>query len=220
MLGKCVPGWSELLTDARLSYFADDSARTSSAERRVSPRHRAVMRAARLSSCIHKVEGMGLVRNISEGGMLVQSRLRFAIGEHIAISLLDGDRIEGEVVWYDGTAFGIRFCNWIAVDEVLAKTQTDPGELRPRPPRLTIDRLILLRYGSQLADAHLCDISQRGAKIRFPIDLAINSRVQISHDVLRPVGGSIKWQAGNLIGVEFHRTLAIDELTGWAEQLP
>jgi PilZ domain len=187
-----------------------------SADRRARPRHRAVMRAARLLSCVRKVQGMAIIRNISEGGMLVQSHLRFEIGEHIVISLLDGDCIEGAVVWQDGTAFGIRFCNRISVDRVLAKSETDCRKLRPRPPRLTIDRQILLRSSSYLADARLCDISQRGAKIQFSKYLAKNSRVQISHDTLRPVGGGVKWQAGAYVGLEFHRTLSITELTSWS----
>jgi hypothetical protein len=186
------------------------------ADRRESPRHRAVMRAARLSSCVHKVEGMGIVRNISEGGMLVQSHLSFENGEHVVISLLDGDRIEGEVVWQDGTAFGIQFCSWISVDMVLAKPDIDRGKLRPRAPRLTIDRPILLRSGSYLADARLCDISQRGAKIRFSKYLAIDCRLQISSGDMRPIGGSVKWQVGDFIGLEFHRTLSINELTSWS----
>lgn len=185
-------------------------------DRRESLRHRAVMRAARLSSCIHKVEGMGIVRNISEGGMMVQSSLSFETGELVVISLLDGDRIEGEVVWQDGTEFGIKFCSWISVDAVLARSDADGGKLRPRPPRIIIDRPILLRTGSVLADARLCDISQRGAKIQFSKYLPIDCRVQISHDALRPVGGCVKWQAGEQVGLEFHRTLSIEEMTGWS----
>jgi hypothetical protein len=186
-------------------------------DRRSSPRHRAVMRAARLSSCIHKVEGMGIVRNISEGGMLVQSHLNFTSGEHVIISLLDGDRIEGKVVWQDGTAFGIRFCSWISVDAVLAKSPLTKEKLRPRRPRLTINRPILLRSSSYLADAYICDISQHGAKIQFNKYLPIDCRVQISRGESRPATGSVKWQVGDLVGLEFHRTLSIDELRCWTE---
>jgi hypothetical protein len=195
------------------TYIPKAGLEDSQADRRESPRHRAVMRAARLLSCIRKVEGMGIVRNISEGGMLVQSHLRFEIGEHIVISLLDGDCIEGEVVWQDGATFGIQFCSWISVDTVLAKSEMDGGKLRPRPPRLNTDRPILLRSGSFLAEARLCDISQRGAKIQFLKYLPIDCRVQISHEALRPVGGGVKWQLGELAGLEFHRTLSIEELT-------
>lgn len=210
-------GWNcakEEEEEARLS--ADVQAAFDGPEdRRDNPRHRAVMRAARLSSCVHKVEGMGIVRNISEGGMLVHGQLNFEVGEKVVISLLDGDRIEGEIIWKNGNAFGVQFCSRISVETVLTKSQQGPGELRPRPPRLTINRSILLRCGSNLADARLCDMSQRGAKIQLAKNLQINCRVQIVIGEQRPVSGCVKWQMRDLIGIEFHRTLRIEELACW-----
>lgn len=184
-------------------------------ERRSSQRKRSIMRAARLSSCVHRVEAMGLVRNISESGMLVESPIAFANGEKVSISLLDGDRIEGEIVWQKANSFGIRFGRWVSVDAVLARQQADNGS-KPRAPRLSVKLPILIRTGSLLSDGQVCDISQKGAKIRFNQYLPIDCRVQINHGDLRPVTGSVKWQAGNLIGLEFYRTLGVEELAGWS----
>jgi PilZ domain len=184
-------------------------------ERRSSQRHRAVMRAARLSSCVHRIEAMGLVRNISESGMLVESPVSFATGEKVSISLIDGDRIEGEVVWQKENSFGIQFGRWVSVDAVLARSQSGSGA-KTRAPRLTVQLPIIVRTGSLLGDGQICDISQRGAKVRFNQYLPIDCRVQISHGDLRPVTGSVKWQVGNLIGLEFYRTLGVDELAGWS----
>ena len=184
-------------------------------DRRDSQRYRAVMRAARLSSCIHNVQGLGLVRNISEGGMLVESRLNFEIGESVMVALLDGDRIEGEVVWQDGNSVGIKFCSWISVDAVLDKSSCKPSGLRPRSPRLAIDRAITIKSESFLADARMFDISQRGAKLHFLKQLPIDCRIQISCHGNQPVTGSVKWQAGDLLGMEFHRVLGIEELASW-----
>lgn len=187
-------------------------------DRRSQPRHRTIFRAARLSSRIHDVEGLAIVRNISEGGMRIESRLGFENGEHVAVSLADGDRIEGEVVWQDGNSFGIRFFSWISVEQMLARTVDGPRKFRPRSPRIVIDLPILMRTGTYLVDARICDISQRGAKLQFDKYLPIDTRVQINHNDLRPVTGSVKWQASNLIGIEFHRTLGIDEFSLWTGQ--
>jgi PilZ domain len=192
-----------------------DAAKDSDVDRRSQPRHRTIFRAARLSSSIHDVEGLAIVRNISEGGVLVESRLGFENGEHVAISLADGDRIEGEVVWQDGNSFGIRFFSWISVEQMLARTVDGPRKYRPRSPRIVIDLPIVIRTGTYLVDAHICDISQRGAKLQFDKYLPIDTRVQISRKVLRPVTGSVKWQASDLVGIEFHRTLSIDEFALW-----
>lgn len=187
-------------------------------ERRNQPRHRTIFRAARLSSRIHDVEGLAIVRNISEGGMRVESRLGFENGEHVAVSLVDGDRIEGEVVWQDGNSFGIRFFSWVSVEQMLARTADSPKKLRPRAPRIVLDLPVLMRTGNFLVDARICDISQRGAKLQFDKYLPIDTRVQISHNDLRPVTGSVKWQASNLVGIEFHRTLNIEEFSLWTGQ--
>lgn len=184
-------------------------------DRRSGPRYRTVMRAARLASGIHKIETLGLVRNISEGGMLVHSHAEFATGDSVMISVLDGEGIEGTIVWQDEGAVGIKFNNWISVETVLNRTPQANGARHPRPPRLALDKAIMVRVDAYLADATIRDISQRGAKIQFNSFLPIDCRVQISRGNLRPISGSVKWQAGNIVGLEFHRTLGLDELAEW-----
>jgi PilZ domain len=184
-------------------------------ERRGQPRHLTVMRAARVSSNVHQVQSMGLLRNVSEGGMSINAYREFSVGEKITVSLLDGDRIEGSVVWTDGSTIGVQFSNRIAIDYLLAKPRTLADGTRVRPPRLTLNCKAVIRVEGCLADIEICDISQRGAKIRFGRSLAIESRAQISINDLRPVSGSVKWQVEKLIGLEFHRTLTIEELSAW-----
>lgn len=184
-------------------------------DRRSQSRHLTVMRAARLSSHVHQVEALGLVRNVSEGGMKIDAYRGFSVGEKITVSLLDGDRIEGSVVWTDGSTIGVQFSSAIAIDHLLAKPRILANGTRVRPPRLTLNQKAVIRIGGYLADIQICDISQRGAKIRFGRSLAIDSRVQISMNHLRPVSGSVKWQVEKLIGLEFHRTLTIEELSTW-----
>ncbi|TSB01592.1 PilZ domain-containing protein [Sphingorhabdus contaminans] len=192
---------------------ASESGLTS--DRRGQERYLTVMRAARLSSRVHQVEGLGVVRNISEGGMMIDAHQNFSVGELIAVSLLDGDRVQGEVVWKDGNTIGVKFASWMTIDHLLAKPRTDEAGLRVRPPRLAVSRKAVIRIGGYMADMELCDISQRGAKICFRQNLAIDSRVQISLGALRPVSASVKWQVDQLIGIEFHRTLSPEELAGW-----
>lgn len=182
---------------------------------RTSPRDRTIFRAARLSSRIHNVEGLAIVRNISEDGMQVETKLGFKNGEHVAVSLADGDRIEGEVVWQDGNSFGIKFFDWVSVEQALNRNSDAPNGFKPRAPRIVLDLPIILRVGGYLADAQICDLSQRGAKLKFDRFLPIDTRVQISYDELRPISGSVKWQASDTIGIEFHRILSVEELSSW-----
>lgn len=184
-------------------------------ERRGQSRYLTVMRAARVSSNVHLVETLGLLRNVSEGGMKIDAYRGFSVGERITVSLLDGDRIEASVVWTDGSTIGVQFSSKIAIEHLLAKPRTLADGTRVRPPRLTLNCKAVIRVGGYMADIEICDISQRGAKIRFDRSLAIDSRVQISMNHLRPVSSSVKWQVEKLIGLEFHRTLTIEELSTW-----
>ncbi|MGB5077286.1 MAG: PilZ domain-containing protein [Sphingorhabdus sp.] len=192
---------------------------TKNDDRRSLTRHTTVMRAARLTSTIHRVEGLGMVRNLSEGGMMIDAYQSFGVGEHIVISLLDGDRVEGEVMWKNGTTIGVQFASWIGIDHMLARPRVQQDGVRVRAPRLTLNRKGSIRIGGFMSDMEICDISQRGAKIKFASDLEIDSRVQISHGHLRPVSGSVKWQAGSLVGIEFHRTLSVEELAKWVPDM-
>lgn len=185
------------------------------AERRVQTRHRTVMRAARLSSNVHQVEALGLVRNISEGGMMIDAYRGFDVGECITISLLDGDRVEGNVIWKDGSTIGVQFSSEMAIDHLLAKPILLTDGKRARPPRITLQRKATIRIGGYMADIEICDISLRGAKVRFNKTLAIDSHVQISMDELRPISGSVKWQVYQVIGLEFHRQLTMEEVSAW-----
>lgn len=184
-------------------------------ERRDQPRHLSVMRAARLSSNVHQVEGLGVVRNVSEGGMMIDAYRGFAIGEKIIVSLLDGDPVEGSVVWSDGSTIGVHFSSEIAIDHLLAKPRILANGTRVRPPRLKLDKKAIMRVAGNMEKIDVCDISQRGAKIRMGRSLAIDTHVQISMDHLRPISSSVKWQVEKLIGLEFHRVLTIEELSKW-----
>lgn len=216
--GACAGDVAKTADDLASSYSAyanEHHNANTEGERREHRRHMTVMRAARLSSEIHKVEGLGVVRNISESGMMIDAHRSFEIGEQVAISILDGDRVEGEVVWKDGASIGVRFSSWISVNNMLAKPPVQADGTRPRPPRLRLNRKAVIRIGSYMTDIIICDISQRGAKLKFPTSLVIDSRVQIVLGDLRPVSASVKWQAGDMIGIEFHRTLGVEEISNW-----
>ncbi|HEV7234106.1 MAG TPA: PilZ domain-containing protein, partial [Sphingorhabdus sp.] len=142
-------------------------------DRREQLRHRTVMRAARLSSDVHRIEALGVVRNVSEGGMMISAHCDIEVGETINVSLLDGDRVEGKIVWKDGITIGIQFSSTIAIDHLLAKPRVLSDGTRVRPPRIALNREAMIRTDGCLADIEVCDISQRGAKIRFGKSLAV-----------------------------------------------
>mgnify|MGYP001231949309 CR=1 FL=1 len=198
---------------------SDNSVSTNETERRAQLRHRTVLRAARISSSIHRVDALGLVRNISDNGMMIYAYREFEVGETISVSLLDGDFVKGRVVWKDGSTIGVQFLSDISIDHLLAKPNIFQDGTRVRPPRISFHRNAMIRIGGNLLDIELCDLSQRGAKISIGKCLEIESRVQILSDKLRPISANVKWQVEKLVGLEFHRILSVEEINTWISPL-
>lgn len=184
-------------------------------QKRTLIRHRTVMRVARLSSDLRRTEALGIVRNISESGMRIDVRCCFDVGENIHVSMLDGDRVKGKIVWKDGTSAGIKILSSIPLAQLLAKPRVLADGTRARPPRIRLKHRAKIRIGENIIDAGICDISQKGAKVRLDKSVAVEGHVQISLYNLRPVSASVKWQIERLIGLEFHRILSINELSSW-----
>lgn len=187
----------------------------SSPERRAGSRHMTVMRVARLFNRTTNVEGLGVIRNISSGGMMIDVRIPAAVGETIVVSMLDNQAVVGEVVWQDGHSIGMRFEKQAEVSALLSKPALDPMGKRVRLPRLAVDRPAKAQTDNLCFDVQLCDLSQRGAKIKTTERLTAHTQITLSMAECRPVRGTVRWRADGYAGIEFHRFLDVDELAQW-----
>jgi hypothetical protein len=183
------------------------------AERRRHGRSMRVMRVARLAAL--DTEGFGMVRDVSPGGMMIDANFDLDIGQTVSVALLDDQELTGTIAWKDGNMLGIQFAEEIPVDEILAKPSVKPDGKRARHPRFAVQKEVQLKLDTTTADAVLHDISQRGAKLKCAGRLKVHSNLLLRAEGQRPVGGTIKWRAGDMIGVEFHRLLSVDELEQW-----
>jgi hypothetical protein len=186
-------------------------------ERRQHSRNVKVMRVARVKDFKLHAECLGMVRDVSSGGMMIDAQLPIEIGQTVAVALLDNRDFTGEVVWKDGHSFGIRFPEEIDVDDILAKPSIRDDGLRARLPRFSIDRSATILTDNESIKGQLIDISQRGAKLDCKAKLKMHMNILIRLDTARSVRASVKWQVGHLFGLEFHRLFTLDELKGWLE---
>lgn len=194
---------------------ADATSAMSDDERRDGNRHMTVMRVARLVNHSTGVEGLGVVRNISSGGMMVDAGIPTAVGEQIAVSMLDDRPILGEIVWQDAGSIGLKFADKMEVSELLSKPAFDPVGRRIRLPRLAVDGPVEIRTPATRWQVRLCDISQRGAKFSTELRLHRDETVLLTIANCRPVRGTVRWHKDGFAGVEFHRMLGVDELAQW-----
>jgi PilZ domain len=187
------------------------------ADRRQHSRNMRVMRVARLAAPDLDAEGLGMVRDVSPGGMMIDAHFDLDIGQTVSIALLDDQELSGTVAWKEGSMIGVSFADEVPVDEILAKPSAQPDGKRARLPRFAVQRSVQLKLDAALVDALLHDVSQRGAKLQCNGKLRVHNNVLLRAEGQRAVAATIKWRAGEMLGVEFHRLLPLSELEQWLE---
>ncbi len=184
-------------------------------DRREHARSIKVMRVARLKDIRVHAECLGLVRDVSPGGMMIDALFPLEVGQSISIALLDDQELTGEIMWRDGTTVGVQFTSEIPVDDILAKPTIKKDGKRTRLPRFKACKPIILNCESKAFEAVLSNISQRGAKILSDAKPRMNSNVLIRLNSAYSVAATVKWRTTCIIGVEFHRPLPVAELAKW-----
>ena len=184
-------------------------------ERRQFARNLRVMRVARLAAPDLDAEGLGMVRDVSPGGMMIDAHFDIALGQAVSIALLDDQKLSGTVAWKEGRMIGVSFAKEVPVEQILAKPAAQPDGKRARLPRFSVQKPVQLKLDATTLDATLYDVSQRGAKLQCEGKLRVHGNLLLRAESNRPVGATIKWRAGDMLGVEFHRLLAVDELEQW-----
>jgi PilZ domain len=203
---------------ARISSFDDAEPNppvNDEGDRRHHIRNVRVMRVARLKNVQAHAESLGMVRDVSPGGMMIDAHFPLEIGDAVSIALLDDQELSGVVAWKDGKTVGVSFTSEIPVEAILAKPSLKLDGKRARLPRFAARRAVQLKTDAAVIDASLHDVSQRGAKLQCEGKFRVHANVLMRMDGLRSVGATVKWRAGEMLGVEFHRLLPVDELASW-----
>ena len=184
-------------------------------DRRLHSRNIRVMRVARLKDVKLHAECLGMVRDVSPGGMMIDAHFPLEIGQSISVALLDDQELTGDIVWKDGTTVGVKFPQEIDVDQILAKPSVQPDGRRARLPRFKAGKTATLHIDEKIHRVELLDLSQRGAKLRCDVKAKMHSIILLRLDTQRSVRANVKWRAANMLGVEFHRMLSVEELGNW-----
>lgn len=208
--------------DARAAHFIAETPESESlpevandSDRRQHARNIKVMRVARLKDVKLHAECLGMVRDVSPGGMMIDADFPLEIGQSVSIALLDDQELTGDVVWREGKTVGVHFSQEIPVEQILAKPSVKADGRRARLPRFKTCKTATLRMDEQTFEADLLDLSQRGAKLACSVKAKMHSNILIRLDAARSVRGTVKWRAADMLGIEFHRLLSVDELGNW-----
>jgi hypothetical protein len=164
---------------------------------------------------VGSIRQLCLVRKISAGGAVLHADLPMEEGQRLELELETGEQLDGVIAWKRGLEFGLRFEERIDILPILARNlASQPGERR-RMPRVEIAAPALIETGAGTELVTVRDIAQGGSKVETPHPLAVDERVVLTPEGLRPIEGVVRWVEGRIAGVSFQAELPWQELIPW-----
>ena len=158
------------------------------------------------------------IRNVSSGGMRIDTGFPLAKGERIAIEARSGVCIEGEVAWTSHLAAGIAFRASADHRAMLASPLGPSGQrLAARSPRFDATASARLQYDGRPMNLRLVDISLGGCRVESDARFASGVDGSLVIPGLPPLACTSRWAAGNRAGMIFHTRLDFATFARWLE---
>ena len=158
------------------------------------------------------------VRNISSGGLMLETETRIAQGERVRIELRKLQAAEGTVVWTREHRAGVQFLTPVDVPCFLeGGGDTALANHQPRSPRLLTECPVRARVHGRGHAGTLVDISQSGGKMWLDHSLAIGDTLELRIPGLDTRVAWVRWVRNDEVGVSFLDTLSFAELGSWLE---
>lgn len=177
-------------------------------------RQRSVYRPALIET--DGFSGFCMVRNLSSWGMKADAYAELDAGQRVVVELSHIQRVEGEIVWCDGSNVGVKFDHQIDVAAVLTGTEGLPSNYAAsRPPRLSIGCTAQIFTERGEIPAWVSDVSQRGLKVTIS-GLVNGEEVDVHlphHSVKKAI---VRWTQDGSAGLNFVAPMKYSELAEWA----
>lgn len=130
-------------------------------ERRENPRFHTVLRVAQVTR-EHDV-GLWRVRNISDRGVMLSTRMQVVPGERLKVGLSESISVEGRAVWWDGERCGVAFDEPVDCAAILENLVAEQKKAGYRPPRLTVATRAIAYCDKGLHTVRVYNMSHHGA---------------------------------------------------------
>jgi len=179
-------------------------------ERREGNRHLTLFRVGAMT-----VDGrreLCLIRNISEGGMMIRPYCNLAEGTRLTIELKTGYSVPCTVSWLREGSVGVEFHSPVDVIEILSTAQDGP---RPRMPRIEVSCFATVRDGGRVYRMRVHDVSQGGVKLESLVIMESGADLVVTLPGLDPQAAAVRWNEDGFLGVTFNRLLPLTELIDW-----
>lgn len=153
-----------------------------------------------------------LIKNISEGGMMIRPYCELTQGTALTIELKSGLTVSCTVTWSREDSVGVEFATPVDVVEILSTAQDGP---RPRMPRIEVECFATVRDGGMVHRMRVHDVSQGGVKLESALILDSGADLIVSLPGLDPQPGAVRWSEDGYLGVTFNRLLPLTTLVDW-----
>lgn len=157
-------------------------------------------------------EGLGTCRNISDSGLKLSLSMDVEVGDLLKVRFSPSHCVQGRVVWRRDGDCGLRFDPPIDSSSLLADMLAETQRPDARGHRFAINRnATLIREGEAL-EVTICDISQRGVKIRHQASLRRDAPVtiKIAQDMERRA--VVRWADADFAGLMLLEPLSVSAL--------
>lgn len=188
-------------------------------DNRTGQRVMTVFKAARIG-CAH-ADDLGLIRNISTEGVMIETRLSLPVDEAIFIEIQSGNPMQGRVRWSKDGMTGVQLDRPIEIAEALRTSSAEDVVDRIRPPRF--DRVVeaALDCNGRTWPASTRNISLSGVQVATAqaVVLPKNAHAMLRIEGLGTLGGVLRWQRGGSIGMRFEAPLPLRHFQQWLYQV-
>ncbi len=185
----------------------------------VVPRHArmtTILLVGRLSS--GNRDDLCRVRNISSGGMRIETLAPVDIGQWIDVELKNGMKMRSEVVWRGPSEAGVRFDEPVNIERLLApppRLSRANGPRATRSPRLSARCSVALRHDGHILAGVLTDVSQGGGQLAIKGAIKVGDQIVLFIPGLGSHRATIHWARDDSIGISFTEKLGFADLAQW-----
>ena len=180
-------------------------------DRRASHRVRTIYRVAHVEG--PDDEGLARVRNISDGGIKLETGLAVKLGDYVRVSLSDTLALTGCVVWISGRECGLKFDEAVDSFGLLRQLAEEARSESARAIRLPARVPITVEGLHQPIGTQAVDISQSGIKIEDGGHFTPGLRLKIKMPSGIEKAGVVRWAKNNFAGVMLIEQFSVEELS-------
>lgn len=134
-------------------------------------------------------------------------QLEVCIGELGILRLPNGASLPGILRWIRDDDVGLQLSKALNVQSIIEDNQI--RMTTPRAGRAPVCLAIKVSNDDGVHAARLQNISATGALVSCDADLSEKSTVFLHSDLIRPIGGYVRWTNGKSAGIMFNRLLPV-----------